>query len=612
MCKCLKIFIISGALLLTPFLLTADEKFTKSHALQMIGTPKYPKDFKHFDYVNPQAPKGGIIVIGAIGAYDSLNAYQFVGIPAAGLGVAGPNLLYDSLMIPSQDEPETLYGLIAETVEINDDSSKIIFNLNPNAKFSDGQPVTAEDVLFTFQKIRDEGRLFMQQNFKRVKDVKIHNSHRIEFTFEPEGVRDGKAFYSRDLPLMLARSVVMPKHILDGKRFDKLTKPDLIGSGAYAVSRLEMGRSITYKRREDYWAKDHPTRKGMNNTDIKFEYYRDTEVAFQAFKSGEFDVWIESNPVRWHREYDISPVKEGKIIKVEYKHDRPVGMYGVVLNTRMPVFQDSRVRKVIVELFDFDTLNRIQYQNVMERVTSFFQNTNLASAGLPDADEKKLLEQLKNDVDIQQLSQPYVLPSMKTREEKRQVLKKALDDLKEAGWVLQGGKLVNQQTGNDFKFTVMVYEAEDEKIAIALRDSLKKAGITVNVRHMDQTVYWRKTHDFAFDAILFRYVGSKVPSSSIQRNRFGIKSFDAQGSLNYMGIYNPAVDAICDVMSQARTWEELKSSVKVLDRLLLQGQYVIPLFYDPFIRVAHSSKLDHPPLSGDLAFGLTSWWIKTT
>lgn len=595
---------------LSPFNVEADTP-KKQHAIAIYGDPKYPRDFNHFDYVNPKAPKGGEIKIGAIGVFDSLNPYSFKGVPAAGTGVLGPNLIHDMLMIPSGDEPETLYGLIAESVEMPEDRSWIIFNLNPKATFSDGKPVTAKDVAFTWKTLKEEGSSFLQSHYKKIEKIEIINDYRVKFYLKPKSEEKGKKTYARDLPLIVARMVVMPEHILKGKNFHKLKQEDIIGSGPYKIKSISMGRSITYERRKDYWAKDLNVRVGTNNFDtITYDYYRNGEVLFEAFKGGAFDIFIEIDPKRWANNYTIPAVKQGRIIKLELEHRRPTGFRGFVMNTRNKLFQDIRIRKALVAVFDFNWVNHNLYHDAFKRSRSYFENTYLAAQGSPSKAELKLLNPLKDQIPEEVFGPAFQPPVFKTPQEKRKAIAKAKKLLKAAGCTLKKGVLYHPATQKPFEFDIMITRTAEEQLALALQRDLKNLGIKLHIRKVDEAQYWARTTKFDFDMVIFQWAGSLSPSGGVLLNRWGTKSVNRKGSLNYMGVNNPAIDILCTHISRANSLDELKTAIHALDRLLIWSYFVIPLFHDNKNRMAIWDKFGYPVFNPLIGITTSTWWTK--
>ena len=583
----------------------------QKHGIAIYGEPKYKKGFSHFDYVNPNAPKRGSLKIGAIGTFDSLNPYSFKGIPAAGTGVLGNNYVFDSLMTLSGDEPETLYGLVAETVEMPKNRSWMIFNLNKKARWPDGKPITTADVQFTWETLRDHGRPFMQAHYKKVSKVELLDSHRIKFYLRAKKEDDGTLTYERDLPLLIGRMVVLPQHILQKKDFHKLKQEDVVGSGPYKIKDVKMGHSITYERRQDYWAKDLAPQKGRYNFNtIHYHYYRNVDVMFEAFKVGDFDLLIEADPRRWNTSYTFKAVKEGRIKKLELRHKRPVGLRGFVMNTRRPFFQDRTIRKALLLAFDFKWVNETLFYNTFNRSKSYFENTKLASKGLPSKEELALLEPFRDQIPEDVFTQPYKPPSFNTSQEKRQSLTQAKNLLKKAGCVLKRGKLIHPLTQKPFKFEMLITRTEEEKLGLALQRDLKQLGIEMTLKTVDEPQYWARTTSFDFDMVIFLWSGSFSPSGGVLLNRWGTPSASRKGSLNYMGCKDPVIDSLCGQVNKAQTWEELATATKALDRVLLWGHYVIPLFHDTKNRVAVWDKFRYPKFDPLVGISTTPLWSK--
>lgn len=583
------------------------------HAVAFLGTPKYPPGFKHFDYVNPQAPCGGTLKTAVLGTFDSLNAYYFKGTPAAGTGVLGPNYLFDTLMVPSGDEPETLYGLIAHSVEVASDRSWILFNLNPQARFADGHAVTAADVVFTLETLKEKGQGFMQVHYKKVQKAEILGPHCVKMYLSPQQNEKGAPVYTRDLPLIVARMVVLPRHRMEGK-FENLSLEDMVGSGPYKIQKVDWGRSITYKRRPDYWAKDLNVQKGLYNFDtVRFDYYRTKAVMVESFKAGHVDFILETDPKAWETLYNFPAIRQGRVKKLEIPHHRPVGLHGFVMNTRKVLFQDRRIRQALSLIFNAFWVNQNLYAGAFQRTQSYFENTDFSARGLPSPEERGLLEPLRAFVAPEVFTHAYVLPFFKTYGEERQAMRHARTLLKQAGCREDKGHLIHPTTGKPFVFKIMVMREEQEKLALALQRNLKRSlGIHMHVCPVDEAHYWRHANTLDFDMIIFHWSSSASPSGDVLLNRFGTKSCDRPGSLNYMGAKNPAIDLLCHHVSKATTLKTLQTALKALDRVLLHEHFVIPLFYGNKNYVAMWDKFGFPDFDPQVGLMTLNWWTKAS
>ena len=438
---------------------------TARHAIAMHGAPKYLRNFKHFEYVNPNAPKGGAVVNEATGTFDSFNAFILKGIPAAGIG-----LIYDSLMVGSSDEAFTNYGLLAESVVVPEDRSWVTFNLNSEARWHDGKPVTPEDVIWTFETLLKKGHPFYRVYYGDVKTVIKTGNRQVTFNFPGST--------NRELPLILGQISILPKHYWEGRDFSKTTLEPPLGSGAYKIKNFEAGRNVTYERVKDYWAKDLPVKKGQSNFDeLRYEYYRDREVATEAFKSGAFDFRSENSAKRWATQYDFPAKKVGQVKKLLIPHERPTGMQGFIFNIRKPFFNDPRVREAIAYAWDFEWTNKTIMFGAYKRTNSYFSNSELSSAnGLPKGEELEILQKFQSQLPTKVFSKVYKAPQTDGSGNIRSNLRIALKLLREAGWSVSDGKLRNTQ-GEVFAFELLLRQPSMEKLALPLKQNLKRLGV---------------------------------------------------------------------------------------------------------------------------------------
>nr|WP_264622962.1 extracellular solute-binding protein [Marinobacter santoriniensis] len=565
----------------------------------MHGEPKYPKGFSHFDYVNPDAPKGGTLKLSVYAnGYDSFNPFDIKGIAAAGI----TTYLYDTLLESSADEPFSEYGLIAESVETPEDRSYVVFNLRKEARFQDGQPITAEDVKFTFETLVNKGHPFYRNYYADVADVVVEGPRRIRFDF--------KESTNRELPLILGQMPILPAHYWKDREFGKngLTPP--VGSGPYRISDFEAGRSITYERVKDYWAKDLGVRKGRFNFDhIRYDYYSDDNVALEAFKAGNFDFRLESSAKNWATAYTGPKFDNGSIVKESIEHHRPAGMQGFAFNTRRSVFSDPMVRRALAYAFDFEWANENLFYDQYTRTDSYFENSELASSGLPTGRELEILEPFRKQLPDEVFTQEYTPPSTDGPQGLRQNLRKALELLRSAGYAIKDGKMVNKETGEPLAFEMLLFQKSFERVVLPFKKNLARLGIDMSLRVVDSNQYVQRVRNFDFDMIVQTIPESDSPGNE-QREYWYSFNANVTGSRNYMGVNNPVVDKLVDMIIQAPSRQELVYRVRALDRVLLHGYYVIPQWHLTSDRVAYWNKLERPKVTPKNGFDLNNWWIK--
>lgn len=574
----------------------------KEYALSMHGDIKYSKDFKHFAYVNPDAPQGGSVTFGAIGTFNTLNPYTTKGIAPPGLHMLSDKLVFEPLMKRSSDEPFTLYGLIAESVEVGPERSWIVFHINPLAQWADGTPITAADIYFSWETLKEKGPPNTRLFYSRVEKVEILSPRSIRFTF-PKDKETGK--YDPEMPLLIGLMSVLPKHFFKDKEFEKTSLDPIMGSGPYEIHEMKPGQSITYKKRNNYWGKDLPVRRGFHNFDkIKFEYYRDTHVLRLAFAAGEFDFHAESSA----RKLKIKAVKEGKATFVQGTHSRPVGMKALAFNTRKEIFKDPEVRRALAYAFDFEWINKNLYNGAYKRTKSFFQNTELASSGRPSAEEHKLLNTFNVPLPKLLFEEEYTPPSTENNSI-RENLRQAKDILLGAGWKIENKVLTHKKTREPFKFDILLFNKGDTKFVLPFVENLKTLGIQARIRLLDSAQFEQRRLDFDFDMIIQMWGHTLSPGAELEYY-WSSDAADQKGSRNYPGIKNKAIDAACAALATASDRNELKTAIHVLDRLLLWGHYVIPLFYKNEFYLAYWNKLDHPQFDQETPILLSTWWVK--
>jgi peptide/nickel transport system substrate-binding protein len=513
------------------------------------------------------------------------------------------NLVFEPLLYRSADEPYTLYGLLAEKVETPPDRSWVEFTLNPKAKFSDGVPVTVDDVIFTMELLRDHGNPNFKARYSKIDSVDRVGQYGVRFNI-------AKA-KDRELPLLLGFMPVLPKHAIDVDTFEKSTLTPIIGTGPYILSEVHAPEYTVYKRNPDYWAKDLPIKRGFDNFDeIRIDYYRDASTMFEAFKKGLYDIQIEGDPSQWNSAYDFPAVKDGKVIKDVFKNATPKGMSGFAFNTRRAIFADVRVRRALAELLDFDWINTNLYFGAFVRANGFYNDSDLSSIGVPASDkEKALLAPFPNAVAPDVMDGTYRAVNANVAGGDRVVLKNVVDELKAAGWELKGSQMVNSQTGAPFAFEILVTNKEDERLGLAYQRVLERIGIAATIRTVDSTQYQLRRKTFDFDMVRNTWGASLAPGNE-QINRWSPSVADTEGSFNYPGAREPAIDALIQAMVSAPTREDYVAAVRAFDRVLISGFYEVPLFYLPEQWIAHWDRIQRPdttPLMGPV---LSTWWAK--
>ncbi|MBA54754.1 MAG: hypothetical protein CMK89_09905 [Pseudomonadales bacterium] len=588
---------ITASLLLASSLAFASDVIT-SHGIAMHGDMKYPADFTHFEYTNPDAPKGGSVTLGYFGTFDSFNPDIIKG-DASGY----VNLIYDTLMVPAMDEPFSNYGLVAEKVEYPEDRSWVIFHINPKAQFHDGHPITADDVVFTFNTLVEKGSPQYRAYYADVVKVEALDKQRVKFT-----ARDNK---NRELPLILGQLKVLPEHYWKSRDFGSSTLEPPLGSGPYKIDSFDTGKTLVLQRVNDYWAQDLPVRRGTFNFDsIKVDYFRDQTVMLEAFKGGAYDYREENQSKRWSTEYTGPKFDDGEIVKREINHQNPTGMQAFVMNIRNDLFKDPRVRHALDLAFDFEWTNKQLFYGAYNRTQSFFSNSDLASTGLPSEAELALLEPFRDDLPPEVFTQEYKAPETDGSGNNRKNIRQAIKLLREAGWTFKGTDLVNAETGTPFKFEILLYSKDFERVVLPYVKNLKKLGIEANTRLVDQTNYIRIVRDFEFDMIIGSFGQSNSPGNE-QRDYWFSKFADHKGSRNLIGVKDPVVDVLIEKIISAHTRDELIAACRALDRVLLWNHYVIPQWYINKHRIAYWDKFSQPevaPSYGDVGFFY--WWLK--
>ena len=563
----------------------------------MHGDPREQPDFQNFSYANPEAPKGGRARFAKQGSYDSLNPFIVKGVSGDGVR----EYVYETLMARAYDEPFTLYGLIAETVETPPDRSWVEFTLNPKAKFSDGTPISVDDVIFSHTVLKDRGRPNHRSYYSKVAKVEKTGDRSVRFTFDDSG--------DREMPLIMGLMPILPSHALTPESFELTTLDPPLGSGPYIVDEVDPGKSLTFKRDPDYWGRDLPVNRGRYNFDeIRVDYFRDASSMFEAFKSGLVDLRDELSPNVWAQGYDFPALRQGKVVKEALPIETPAGMSALVFNTRRPIFADPRVRQALIRLFDYTWIDRTLYHDLFAYSQSYFARSVLSSHGRPaDATERALLAPFPDAVKPEIMDGTFSFTASEGAGQNREGRVAALKLLNEAGYVLRDGTLVNAETGEPFTFEILARTRSQERLLLTYADALKKIGIDVSIRQVDSAQYERRKQTFDFDMIP-NYWGASLSPGNEQSFRWGSAAAKTEGSFNIAGVESEAVDAMIAAMLEAQTREDFVSAVRALDRVLLSGDYVVPLFYLPDQWVAYWTRLKRPDETPLYGYQIDTWW----
>ncbi|WP_437351042.1 extracellular solute-binding protein [Neorhizobium petrolearium] len=576
------------------------------HAIAMHGSPALAPDYQHFPYVNPDVKKGGRVTYGVVGTFDSLNPFILKSMGTTARGVWDTifgNLIYEPLMVRSADEPFSLYGLLAESVEWDEDRTFVQFNLNPDAKWSDGQAVTPDDVIFSFELLRDKGRIPFSNRLAAVEKMEKVGEHGVRFTFSEKA--------DRETPLILATATpILPRHVIDPATFDQSTLKPPVGSGPYRVKSVSPGERIVYERNPDYWGKDIPSKIGFDNYDqITVEYFLQENTLFEAFKKGEIDIYLEGSPTHWARAYDFPAVRNGDVVKDAFKPQLPTGMLGFVFNTRRSVFADVNVRAGLSLAFDFEWANRNLFEGAYTRTESIWQNSPLTSLGKPADDrELKILGPAKARIEPAVLDGTYRLPKTDGSGADRKVLRQAVDLLRKGGYTIKNGRM-SDAAGRPLAFEVMTQTIDQEKLAIAYQRTLRMIGVDMSIRTVDDAQYQARSFKFDYDMIMKSYPASLSPGIE-QLGRWGSAARDAQGSFNFAGTADPDLDRLIDAMLAARGEEDFEAAVRAYDRMLISGHYMVPLYHIPEQWVARRSYIGYPEALPLYGYQLNTWWDK--
>ena len=566
----------------------------KSHAIALYDGPKYAADFQHFDYVNPDAPKGGTLRTASKGTFDSFHPY----IPKGNAVSTGS---IETLMVSSEDEPFTEYGLIAETMEWSDDRSWIIFNLREQARWHDGKPITADDVIWSFEILTTRGNPQYRFYYASVERLEKLGDRRVKFHFNERN--------NRELPLIVGQIPILPKHYWQTRDFDKTTLEPPLGSGPYRVADFEAGRFVVQERVRDYWGKDLPVKRGIDNFDrIRTDFYRDETAIRLALKSGDIDFRSENQAKAWAVDFQVPAVEKGWLKQERVKHRMPTGMQGFVYNTRRSLFGDPTVREALSYAFDFEWTNRNLFFSQYTRSQSYFSNSDLMAQGLPQGAELKVLDQFRDQLPARVFTTPYQVPVTNGSGWSRENLLMADRLLKQAGWEVRDMKRVHSESGAPFRFEILLVSQAFERIVLPMVRNLERLGIDARIRLVDQTQYVNRMRSFDFDMMVFVWGQSENPCNE-QRNYWTGKSADQSGSRNLAGINDPVVDQLVERMIASASRAELVANARALDRVLLAGFYVIPNWHIPADRILYWDKFNRPKLEIKSGVMIGRWWF---
>ncbi|RUQ38123.1 MAG: ABC transporter substrate-binding protein [Candidatus Competibacteraceae bacterium] len=587
---------LSAALWLWAGLLAIPAVAAPAHGIALHGQPKYGSDFPHFDYVNPNAPKGGEARFAAIGSFDTFNPFNIKGQAVIGIGP-----LFETLLTDSKDEPFSEYGLIAESVDVPEDRSSVTFTLRPQARFHDGSPITPDDVLFSFETLKAKGSPFYRFYYTNVAKAEKLGERQVKFTFA-----SGE---NRELPLIMGQMPVLSKKYWQDRDFAATTLDVPVGSGPYRIERFEPGRFIVYKRDDNYWGKDLLVNRGLNNIDrLRYDYYRDVTVALEAFKAGAYDLRVENVAKQWATGYDFPALSKGLVKKETFPNQMPSGMQGFAFNLRRSLFQDPRVRQALAYAFDFEWSNRNLFFGQYTRTRSYFDNSELAGQGLPTVEELALLEPLRQDLPAEVFTTAYQPPVANDDGQLRANLQQAMKLLQAAGWVFRDRKLVNGKTGEPFRFELLIDDPTWERIALPFARNLERLGIEMNVRSVDSAQYENRLRDFDFDMVVYVWGQSLSPGNE-QREFWSSAAADQSGSRNIIGLKNPAIDRLVEQVIAAPDRTSLVTRVRALDRALQWSFLVIPHWHISQSRIAFWDKFGYPAVTPLQGVQLDAWWV---
>jgi microcin C transport system substrate-binding protein len=588
----INIFIACFSFLLSPPL---SAQTPSVHGISLLGDLKYPENFTHFDYVNPDAPKGGMVNLGTSGTFDTFNGFSLKGTPAN-----GSETLHCSLLTNSADEPASFYGYLAEKIRIAADHKSVSFVLNKNAKFSDGTPVTADDVVFSFNILVKKGPPLFAQYYRDVAKAEIITPSEVKFTFSTDK--------NRELASILGQFPVFSKAYYQTHDFEKADLLPPVGCGPYQVKEFKAGQSVVYTRIPAWWGENIPSQKGLNNFDVRYAYYRDPGVLFEAFKAGDCDFRSEQLAKNWATGYKIPAVTDGKIILKETPHELPTGTQAFIFNTRNPIFADRSVRDALAKSFDFEWLNRTLFFDFYKRSLSYFNNSPLACSGLPKGEELAILHPYKDSLPPELFTESFKLPITKGTGHDRDLIGKANAILKKAGWVVKKGIRVNEKTGKPLTFELLLTDPALEKVALAFQRNLKALGVHMTIRTVTLSQYIEKLRNYDYDMICFSFPQSEIPGNE-QREFWGSKAADIDGGYNFAGIKDPIVDNLVELVIASPDRQALVDRVHALDRVLSWGYYSIQQWYLPTSRIAYWNKFGMPEKKPKDGVGFNAWWL---
>ena len=564
------------------------------HGIAMHGAPKYGPDFEHLDYVDPDAPKGGELRRAATGTFDNLNPFIIKGVVAH-----GRHLVFESLLKRTWDEPFSLYGLIAETIEVPDDRSSVAFTLRPEARFHDGSPITVDDVIFSWETLKEQGRPNHRLYYNKVREIERPDERTVRFLFDTETP-------DRELPLILGLMPIISKAYYASVTFEQTTLTPPVGSGPYQIESVDAGRSIVYRRDPDYWGKDLPINRGQHNFDrIGYDYYRDDEVMMEAFRAGEYDLRQELSATRWATGYDFPAVNDGRVKLELLPHGRPSGMFAMVFNTRRPMFADRAVRYALSLAFDFEWINRNLLQGAYVRTNSIFDNSELGARGLPEGGELALLQPHRASLPPELFETAYHAPVVEGGLRKNLATARRL--LADAGWSVEDGSLRRTSDGLPLAFEILLVNPGNERIVLNLTRNLERLGVEAKVRTVDTAQYQYRRNVYDFDMLIYRWGMSLSPGNE-QAFYWGMEAADQEGTRNYPGIKDPAVDELIAKMTEARERGDFVDVVRAMDRVLMWGHYMIPLYHLNDDRFAYWDKFGRPEFTPVYGAVLDAWW----
>ena len=585
-----------GLLFIGPAAIAANDSLGR-HGMSMFGALKYPLGFNHFEYVNPNAPKGGLVRMEARGTFDTLNSFTIKGSSAAGLG-----LIYDTLMESSRDEAFAEYGLLVESALVANDLSSVSFMLRKQARWHDGKPVTADDVAFSLDILKSRGAPFYRFYYANVEKAEVLSPHKVKFIF--------KGRKNRELPLIIGQLPILPKHHWQGRDFERTTLEPPLGSGPYKIGKVDPGRSITFERVADYWGRNLGVNKGRYNFDaIRFEYYRDTTVALEAFKANAFDFRQENTAKVWATQYNFPAIANGKVIRETLANNNPTGMQSFAFNVRKSKFQNRRVREALALTFDFEWANKNLFFGQYTRTRSYFSNSELAATKIPTGSELRFLEPLRGQIPAEVFTKEFKLPETDGSGRSRRQLRQAKRLLETAGWFVKDGKLTNGETSEVMALEFLLVNQGFARIVAPIQRAMERLGIKVKVRVVDTSQYINRIRNFDFDVIVGSWGQSLSPGNE-QRDFWGSAAADRPGSRNYIGIKDPAIDKLIDHIIFASSRGELVAATRALDRVLLWNHFVIPNWHINSYRIAYWNRFSRPAIKPKYGLGFSdTWWV---